>query len=85
MSTVKFNDALGCIECSGCAQRTPLSRATLRDPERFAETMSMARHLHADCANLNTQYEAELSRRWREVVLTERYRQRPAREYGITF
>lgn len=71
-STVSFNLALCCIECSGCTQKTPVSRFTLRNPHRLSEELSMAREVHEDCSGLNPAH-ANLRRVWREGMLRERY------------
>lgn len=71
ISPVRFNAVTCTIECSACLQKIPLSRATVRDPHRYTEEMQMAINLHADCRG--TPYEAQLQRRWREVVLRQQY------------
>lgn len=63
----RFNEQLQCIECSHCDEITPLSRGTMRDAIRYTAFMEMFRELHKDCEG--TPYEAQLSRRWREMVI----------------
>lgn len=71
-SPVSFNAALCCIECSGCQQKTPVSRHTLRNPHRLSEELSMAREVHEDCDGLEPRH-ATLRRTWREGMLREQY------------
>lgn len=65
-----FNERTHAIECV-CGSHIPLSRQTLRRPDKFAETMEMARELHKDCDG--EQYQADLSRRWNEIVIRARH------------
>lgn len=71
-SPVTFLYSLGAIECKGCKQRIPMSRATLRNQHRIAEELAMASELHEDCVGLAPE-SAVIRRIWREGFLREKY------------
>ena len=71
-SPVTFLYSLGAIECKGCKQRIPMSRATLRNQHRIAEELAMASEVHEDCVGL-AQDVATVRRTWREGFLREKY------------
>lgn len=72
-SPVTLLYSLGMIECKGCKQRIPLSRATLRDQLKVTEELAMAAEVHEDCVGLESG-PATLRRTWREGLLREKYR-----------
>lgn len=71
-TSVSFNQAICCIECSGCGQKIPLSRHTCRNPHLISEEMQMARAVHEDCIGLS-ESAAKMRRTWREGWLRQQH------------
>lgn len=75
-STVQFIPRTAQLHCSGCGDRIPLSRSTMRNQERIMEELGMARELHAGCGDAGSQDKAITERVWREMFIRQRYSER---------